>query len=389
MKNDYETILNRKGNGSMKWERAYIKKRFKVDSEDVYPLFIADMDFKMDKAIYSEFQEIVKEPDFGYFHIQDSFYESILEWHQKVHGLTIHKEWILPSIGTITSLHMASDLLVRGKGMLAMTPVYGSFKSCLEIGKPCYLPLLEKASRFFIDYEGLETKLKTDDIKAILFCNPHNPGGRLWSYEELKRLVLLCKKYDVLLLSDEIHSDLLLTGERFVSVMEFCDLYDGIITATSPNKTFNISGLSGSYLLCVNASIREQIEAYMQRLHLSSNRIAIEMMEICYRNGYQRLQELKAIIQQHMQMVKQMLQDLDVDIMEPEAGYLVWIKLPKIENVDDFVLALAKQTHVLVETGSRFIQNYEQHIRINVATSTTLLQKALTLFHDFYKDYQA
>lgn len=389
MKNDYETILNRKGNGSMKWERAYIKKRFKVDSEDVYPLFIADMDFKMDKAIYSEFQEIVKEPDFGYFHIQDSFYESILAWHQRVHGITLQKEWILPCIGTITSLHMASDVLIRGEGMLAMTPVYGSFKSCLEIGRPCYLPLLEKASFFSIDYEGLEAKLKTHDIKAILLCNPHNPGGRLWSYEELQRLVLLCKRYHVLLLSDEIHSDLILNEERFVSVMEFCDIYDGIIAATSPNKTFNISGLSGSYLLCANASIREQLEAYMQRLHISPNRLAIEMMEICYRNGYQRVQELRAIIKQHMQLVKDILSDLDVEIMEPEAGYLVWIKLPKVQNVDDFVIQLAKKTHVLVETGSRFIQNYEQHIRINVATSTTLLQEALTLFHDFYKDYQA
>lgn len=389
MKNDYETILNRKNNSSMKWERAYIKQRFGIDDDQVYPLFIADMDFKMDQSIYEEFQRLMKEPDFGYFHIQDSFYESILSWHQRVHHIQLKKEWILPSIGTITSLHIASDILAGGADILAMTPVYGSFKSCLEIGNPVYLPLLETASRFYIDFERLEAIMKGNQLKAILFCNPHNPGGRMWSYEELKRLVLLCKTYGVYLLSDEIHSDLNLTKERFVSVIEFCDIYDGIIVATSPNKTFNISGLSGSYLLCANAALRQQLEAYTKRLHIAPNRIAIEMMEICYRNGYQRLQELQNVIIQHMQMVKDCLQDLDVEIMEPEAGYLIWIKLLKVEDVDAFVLDLAKKTHVLVETGSRFIQNYGNGIRINVATSTTLLQEALQLFHDFYQDYAA
>lgn len=391
MKEMFDRILHRKNNGSMKWETEYIKKRFQLeltDHDDFYPLFIADMDFELCPEVLEKFHQYYKNPDFGYFHIQSSFFESIVNWYKDIHHITINKDWIIPSIGTITSLHLVCDMLARNREVLYFTPIYGPFQNCANLGKKKSLPLLLKDNKYQIDFEKLEELFKTHGIKVLLFCNPHNPGGRMWKRGELQKLVSLCQQYHVTILSDEIHGDFEICDERFVSLIEFHDQYDQIIVSSSPNKTFNISGLSTSYLICANPKIIQEYGAYFNQLHLGCNRMGIWMVEAVYNYGKEWYYQLLEYLKENIQSAVDIMQKNDIQVMRPECGYLIWIHVSKVKNIDRFIIELAKETHVLLETGSRFVDNYEGWIRINVATRKDIVETAIKKFVKFYSEYE-
>lgn len=390
MSDQFGDVLNRRNNGSMKWETAYIQKRFQIEvneQTELYPLFIADMDYKESFAVKQQLQQYIDAMDFGYFHVQDHFYQSIIEWYQDIHHITLQKEWIIPSIGTITTLHLLCDMLARQKDIVFMTPVYGPFYHCAKIGQPFMLPLINRHQRYEIDFFHLEHLFQIHDVRVLLFCNPHNPGGRMWTYEELHRLVKLCQKYQVIILSDEIHGDLQLTEQRFVSLIEFSQEYSQIMVSTSPNKTFNISALTTSFVLCSDSLLKKQFEDYLDRLHLGVNRMGIDMIEMVYRYGKDWFMQLKTAIRQNVSLVAEKLKDTDMSVMMPDCGYMIWVYLPQVSDIDAFILALAKDTHVLLESGSRFVEHYQGWLRINVATDQDLLKEAMERFVRFYHDY--
>lgn len=390
MSNQFENILKRRHNGSMKWEAPYIEKRFQVhidDNTEIFPMFIADMDYQLDVEIKNQMISLYDNPDFGYFHILDSFYQSIIKWYDKIHHIKLKQEWLTASIGTITSLNLACDMLAREQEIIIMTPVYGPFQNCANVGHKVVLPLLYQNQRYEIDFDNLEDIFKIHDIRVLLICNPHNPGGRAWSKEELKRLVLLCKQYKVIILSDEIHGDIQVSNQKYTSLIEFSDLYDGIMVSTSPNKTFNISGLSTSFMICANPQIKQRYEDYLNHLHIGCNRMGIQMIEWVYTYGEKWYKELIQTIKNNLDIVKIRLKDTDITVMEPDCGFLVWIYLPHIKDVDQFVLDLARETHVFIETGSRFLENYQGWVRINVATSPSLVKEAIHRFVQFYQNY--
>ena len=230
--------------------------------------------------------------------------------------------------------------------------------------------------------------LKLHQIDVLLFCNPHNPGGKAWSYEELNQLVQLCKKYQVMIISDEIHGDILISDKKFVSLIQFFDIYDQIIVSSSPNKTFNISGLSTSFTICKTEDFNKQFNDYLSKLHIGPQRIGIYMIETVYNEGKQWYYDLLEYLRQNINMTMELLETTDMKIMKPDTGYLIWVYLPKIANIDQFVIDLANETHVLLETGSRFIDNYEGWVRINTATNSDLLKEAMMRFIEFYKSYK-
>ena len=390
MKHNFDLMLERRHNGSMKWEAPYINKRFHthLQADDLfYPLFIADMDFTMDSQVKEKLVNFVNEGDLGYFHVQDSFYESIINWYDAIHHINVKKDWIIPSIGTITSLHLLADLHAKDKNILIMTPVYGPFYNCSKIGHTYTLPLKIQDQEYDIDFEQLENIFKVHQIHTLLFCNPHNPGGKAWTYEQLSRLVQLCKQYDVMIISDEIHGDMLISDKKFISLIQFFDEYDRIIVSSSPNKTFNISGLSTSFTICKNEYFNQQFQDYLKKLHIEPQRIGIYMIETVYNEGRQWYQDLLKYLRRNIEMVIGRLETTDMKIMKPDAGYLVWVHLPKIKDIDQFIIDLANQTHVLLETGSRFVDHYDGWLRINTATQYELLKEAISQFVEFYNEY--
>lgn len=249
---NFDKILSREGNGSKKWNREYINSRFGEVPKNIYPFFIADMDFSLPKEIHEEVTRELSHGDFGYFDLQESYYDSIVRWYKQTKDITLQKEWLLPSVGTVSSMHFIAKT-VENPVFATLTPVYGSFKKLSDYyGKLVEIPLLWNEGKYEISFELFEKYIIQNNINVILFCNPHNPSGQLWSFEELEQLVSLCKKYDVLIMSDEIHSDLCKRESNFISLIHFFDRYKNIVISNSPNKAFNLSGLNSSYIITHN-----------------------------------------------------------------------------------------------------------------------------------------
>lgn len=246
---DFTEIMNRTETGSIKWDQEYIQRRFGETPERIYPFFIADMDYRLPDAVNHKIQQAFTESDFGYFNISDDYFEAIINWYQNRHDISIEKEWILPSVGTVSAMHFAVAPFGKQTKFLVFTPVYGVFSHIAEtFGLLHTMPLDVNEKRYDIDFVGLEKRIVDDKIDTIIFCNPHNPSGRIWSHDELQKLVDLCEKYEVLLVSDEIHGELNLGLKPFRSLIEFTDQYENIIVSSSANKAFNLSGLASSYL---------------------------------------------------------------------------------------------------------------------------------------------
>lgn len=388
---NFEDILHREGNGSKKWNEEYINKRFPNHKVPYYPLFIADMDYKLPIDINDKFLDFVQNGDFGYFDVLDKFKSSIVKWNKDLNNIEIDKSCIMPGIGTLASMNLAvKSMLNKGDNVLIFTPVYGPFKDIVVNNEMNLIkqPLQLKNNRYYIDFKALEENITKNNLKCILMCNPHNPSGRVWNYEELQKLVNLCKKYNILLVSDEVHSDLILNKLDFVSIANFFKDYKNIIISSSPNKTFNLAGLSGSYLLIYDEYIYNKIEFEFAKNKLGINRIGYEFLTICYEHGQEWVKNLKVNILENIKLVKDILNVESIHIMEPEAGYLLWLKLDKAKESLYFVQELAEKTGVLVESGSRFVGSDEGYIRINLATSKMILEKSMKELVSFYVEIE-
>lgn len=385
---NFDKILSREGNGSKKWNREYINSRFGEVPKNIYPFFIADMDFSLPKEIHEEVTRELSHGDFGYFDLQESYYDSIVRWYKQTKDITLQKEWLLPSVGTVSSMHFIAKT-VENPVFATLTPVYGSFKKLSDYyGKLVEIPLLWNEGKYEISFELFEKYIIQNNINVILFCNPHNPSGQLWSFEELEQLVSLCKKYDVLIMSDEIHSDLCKRESNFISLIHFFDRYKNIVISNSPNKAFNLSGLNSSYIITHNNELLKKINYEHEKLHISVNRVGAKYTEVVYRKGIEWLENLEDYLENNIDLLISILDLPGIHIVSPESGYLIWIELENIKDVDLFVRKLAQKTGVLIETGSRFISNYGSFVRINVATSQRILEKGMLEFKEFYLSYE-
>lgn len=385
---NFDKILSREGNGSKKWNREYINSRFGEVPKNIYPFFIADMDFSLPKEIHEEVTRELSHGDFGYFDLQESYYDSIVRWYKQTKDITLQKEWLLPSVGTVSSMHFIAKT-VENPVFATLTPVYGSFKKLSDYyGELVEIPLLWNEGKYEISFELFEKYIIQNNINVILFCNPHNPSGQLWSFEELEQLVSLCKKYDVLIMSDEIHSDLCKRESNFISLIHFFDRYKNIVISNSPNKAFNLSGLNSSYIITHNNELLKKINYEHEKLHISVNRVGAKYTEVVYREGIEWLENLEDYLENNIDLLISILDLPGIHVVSPESGYLIWIELENIRDVDLFVRKLAQKTGVLIETGSRFISNYGSFVRINVATSQRILEKGMLEFKEFYLSYE-
>lgn len=385
----FDELLDRRNNGSKKWNKAYIQHRFQTDREDIYPLFIADTDFRQADAVQEAFNAFVAGGDFGYFDVPAAFYENIQSWYRDKLDTPIEKEWIIPANGTIASIHSAAHLVSQNRPILMFTPVYGVFKDvAAHFGGIVTLPLINNEACYEIDFEALEKLVADGEIKTLLFCNPHNPSGRIWSYGELAALVQLCKRYGVTILSDEIHGELNLSPKRFVSLIAFMEEYADIIVCSSPNKTFNLSGLTASYVIIRDGKLRKAFQQELDCFHITINRAGMQFISSAYQYGKDWHTQLLGYLQGNLQLLEEQLEGLELHWMRPDAGYLVWLRLDKVSDVDRFVVALAQETGVLIETGSRFVADFENYVRLNIATSSSLLSEALSRFRLFYENYR-
>lgn len=380
MKYNFEEVVDRKNTNAIKWEKYEKDESLK----DCVPLWIADMDIPVCKEVVDAIVARAKHPVYGYTSAKEELYELIVEWYKKRNNASILKEEIILSTGVVHSyFHMIQKLLKEDEKIIIMTPVYPPFYHVPENMNREFVccPLIQEGLEYRIDYDLFEKMLSEDPkIKLFNLCNPHNPLGIDFSLEELNKMCEICHRYGVYILSDEIHSDLIMPGYRHNTALNIKDEYkDKLIVTASPTKTFNIAGLKISYLIVPNKELREELNQQFSTSGCSDiNLFGLEATVAAYKNAEEWLDELLEHIQNNFNFLKDYLNKNlpKVKFKMPTSTYLAWLDLTEYDLPQDFQERLMKEGNVEFNPGINFKGEY-RHLRINVACPRSQLEKGL------------
>lgn len=345
---NFDEIIPREDTNAFKL--AYREMYFGVD--DVLPLWVADMDFKAPPAVYKAIQERALHEVYGYTIRNEEFSGAIVNWLNKHQQWDIKNEWIEFSPGVLPSIMVAiHEFSEAGDGVIIQTPVYPPFYSIVSENDRTLIKntLIETDGYYTIDFDLLEKQASDPKTKIFVFSNPHNPVGRAWKYDELKRVVDICIKHDVLIVSDEIHSDLCLFGNKHLVMANlFPEIKDRIITCMAPSKTFNIAGLSTAYAIIADEKLKNRFHKrlWAMQLHMG-NLFGGIALEAAYNHGEAWLIDLKKYLEENALMVEAFIRDNmpEIGFVLPEATYLLWFDFRK------WGLAPSKLRKAMIEIG--------------------------------------
>lgn len=381
MKYNFDQIPNRKISHCRKWDDSILKNKFGVN-ESAIPLDLADMDFECSTSIKKALVDRANLGDFGYTFCYDDFYDAVIQWNRRKFSVELKKDWIRLTFGTCGTLHYIVQCFCNpGDSVLINTPAYAPFAEAVKAGD-CNLvasPLLIRENRYYFDFKDMRDKIQKHHIKAFILCSPQNPSGRIWSKDELNEICQLCLGNDVLLICDEIHRDI--TFKKFTSIYNsHPEIIEKSILCLSPNKGFNLGGLKSSYIVIKNKDIREKFYDYLQKVYITSPHVfAVPAIVAAYNESEEWLNEVTKYIYQNLQLVYEWFKEKMplAKVMEVEAGYLVWIDMKDIFANEHDMKKFFQQCNLTMVPGSYFVSNGEGWVRINVATSKTILLEAL------------
>jgi cystathionine beta-lyase len=297
---DFDIEIKRGGTASLKYEA----RQSMFGAADVVPLWVADMDFAAPPVVTQALSRRAAHPIYGYTVYPESLYESLMDWLKQRHGWEIRRDWIMMCPGVVPSLHAAVMAFASaGESVIVQPPVYFPFFSAVtSTGRQLiHNPLRLRNGRYDIDYDHLEQC--AEEARLLLICSPHNPVGRVWSKQELERILQIAEKHDLVIFSDEIHADLVYPGNQHHTLSMLAEAASGnggnIVTATAPSKTFNIPGLNLSALIVPNPAHRKELTRIFDTMHVSaSNPFSITAFEAAYREGGAWLDALLAYLQE-------------------------------------------------------------------------------------------
>lgn len=380
MKYNFDEIVNRENTDSVKYDlRKVIFKK-----EDVIPMWVADMDFKTPDFIINAIKERLNHEVFGYSFRSKSYFESIINWLKRRHQWEVQEEWISFSPGIVPAINMAVIAYTKpGDKIIVQTPVYFPFFSAIENNDRVQIEnqLQLKNDRYCIDFEDLEEKLK--EAKMIILSNPHNPGGSVWTKDELKRLGDLCVKYNVIILSDEIHADLVFKEFKYTPMATISKEIDDItVTFIAPSKTFNMAALATSSLICSNKELKEKYDKVLDTIHVGmGNVFGTVASEAAYNIGDEWLDQLMEYLSGNLDYLEHYLKENipQIKMIRPEGTYLVWLDCSVLKMNDEELKNFMIQNAGLgLNVGTMFGTGGEGFMRINVACPKQTITEALT-----------
>lgn len=389
MKYNFDQVIDRMGTDSIKWEK---QTKFGKPSGGLLPFWIADTDFATLPEAVDAMKLRMQHPLFGYTTTTEKTLRAVQGWYQRRHDVSLPIEAFSASEGVVTSIWFSIRAFTKpGDGVLVFTPVYDPFFHAIETQdrRRIECPLMYKEEHYQIDWTLFETELK-QGVKAVIFCNPHNPVSRIWTSEEVERLVTLCKAYDVWLLSDEVHGDIELYDYKYVSVLKYKDLYDKMLVYTAISKTFNMAGLHSSCTIAPNPEYRKAQENCLKEAWLMSpNALANSAIEACYTYGDQWVDELNAYLTQNAEYLLNYCHEKipSVHPVKPEGTYLMWLDISRLPvNSDTAVRILADQYGIAVGGGACYSGNGEHFLRFNIGCPRVTLQKGLEQLGKFVRE---
>jgi len=373
---DFDKQIERHNTGCVKWDES---------EEGVIPMWVADMDFAVAPAIQEAICQRAQHPVFGYTYVQDDYYDAVISWFQRRHQWTIAREHILYTIGVVPAMSVAiKALTMPGEKVLILSPDYNCFFSSIKNNgcevSECVLQLSDTENRFVVDWADFEQKCADEKCTVFLLCNPHNPTGRVWNREELQRMTDICQRYQVRIVSDEIHCELTMPG------FTFCPM--GTVDSTavilnSPSKSFNIAGLQIANIICTDAPTRRRLDR------------AININEVCdvnpfgpvalmaaYNESEQWIDELNKYLWHNYTILCDFIKEKNLQwkVMPLEGTYLVWVDVSAAcgNSVATYCERIKQKCKVWLNPGTMYgPTSGEGYLRINIACPQSTLLEAL------------
>jgi len=377
---NFDKLINRKDTASVKYD---LREKLFGNSE-VLPMWVADMDFEVPEYITEALSERIKHGVFGYTYRPDSFFETISSWISRRHGWDISPETIGFSPGIVPALNMCIlEFTDPGDAVVVQPPVYFPFFSAVSKHgrKLVYNQLLEKDGYYSIDFDAMEESFSSG-AKMFFLCNPHNPVGRVWTRMELERMADLCVRYKVLVISDEIHADLVLGGRKHIPLASLgTEIADLCLTCMAPSKTFNLAGLYTSMVIASNPKLKKRYDKVLDAVHVGGDNIFGQLaLEAAYTHGDEWLDQLLVYLEKNYQLLcKQLKSSVPDLIVSPlEATYLVWLDFSFLGmNDNELKEFMIGQAGLGLNDGPMFGPGGEQHQRMNIATPRSILEEGL------------
>lgn len=375
MRYDFDTIIDRRGTYSLKWDVA----------EGELPMWVADMDFRTAPAIIDALSKRVEHGIFGYSIVPEEWNSAICNWWERRHSLIIDPESLVFCTGVVPAISsIVRKLTTPNENVVIQTPVYNIFFNSI-INNGCRVlesPLKENNGEYSMDFEDLEEKLSNPQTTLMILCNPHNPVGKIWDRDTLARVGELCRRYNVTVISDEIHCDITKPGMNYVpfaSVSEACR--EVSITCIAPTKTFNIAGLNSAAVMVPNANIRHKVWRALNTDEVAEpNAFAMTATIAAFGEGEEWLCELCEYIEENKRTVADFFAEnsIPISIAKSEATYLLWLDCSKLtDDTDVLAEEIRKKTGLYMSAGSAFGGNGRNHIRLNVACPRQVLMDGL------------
>ena len=380
-KYNFDEIVDRSKQRSKKWTD-YSKFGVEV-SEDFLPLWIADMDFKCEPRIAQALQEVVDYGIYGYDSPSPDFFDSFISWQKKHNDWEVSKDWLVPVPGVVPGICNAVRTFTKeGDRILIQPPVYYPFFKSIDCNRRIIVEneLVLGPDQYSIDFDDLDAKLAS--CKMFIFCSPHNPVGRVWSQEELQKVAQLCIKHDVILISDEIHSDLIFKGSVHQPIANLSkEIADRTITLMAPSKTFNVAGLAQSVAIISNPDLRE---AYAEGLgstgmmHMAS--FAAAGFPAAYEYGQEWLEQAMNYIEGNVDYVLAYIKENlpEIKVYRPQGTFLMWLDFnPMVDQPDQVMEQLIHKGKLILDDGSVFGQSGQGFCRLNVASPRSIIEEAM------------
>lgn len=373
----FDKIINRRHTGSVKWD--YV-------ADDVLPLWVADMDFEAAPAIKQAVLNRAEHGVFGYTKVEDDYYEAVTSWFHRRHQWDIQRDWIIYTTGVIPALSCAiKAITLPGEKVLIQTPVYNHFFSSIR-NQGCEIlenELVRQGDTYEIDFVDFEAKCADEKTTAFVLCNPHNPAGRVWHKDELERMGAICAKYNVRVISDEIHCELVMPGNIFIPFASVNALnQSNSVTLNSPTKSFNIAGLQIANIICSDNEMRRRVDRVVNIYEVCDvNPFGPVALKAAYNESEAWIDELNEYLWGNYQLLKTYFAEYlpQSKVLRLEGTYLAWVDISALGMTSKQVTKkLLKEGRVFVNDGPLYgNKTGEGYFRINLASPRAVLQDGL------------
>lgn len=383
---DFDQLLDRRNTSSIKWDR----QTSEGDAKNLMPFAIADMDFHCCPAVKEALVNRASHPSYGYTFVPDEFFTSYIDWSKRHYDLDVKREEIVSAPGIVPGFAFILHAMTEpGDKILVSTPLYDPFFQVITRTKRQRVDssLHKEGNHYTFDFEDMEAKFK-DGVKMYILCNPHNPTGRAWTVAELTQLVALCRKYNVLLFSDEIHCDILFGNRKHVSIFNIEGADEITILGQAPSKTFNIAGLKSAILVVRNQALCQQVRDVLLDFRMAVNIFGWAGSAAAYAHGDQWAEELVEYLEENSKVAVDFFKTHlpKVNAYVPEATYLLWLDFSAYGlSQEDLMNKLSQEAGVKLNDGSHYGVEGVGFARLNVATQRARLMEGLQAIQSVFE----